>query len=151
LLGERLLREAATPEIYRAIWINPAQRRRLVDALVDDQFSPRVLQLIAGMDAYDDYDVLGEAAYGFAPRTRNDRAESFKWRNKAWLNQLDIRPRAVVTALAGQFALGGTPELESPQVFHTPAIRAAGGIASLRIAGEPRDVLEETKKRMFSV
>lgn len=152
MLAARLLHEAPDDaDAFRRIWIKRADRQALMERLMEGQLNPRILQLLASMEDFDEYDVMGEAAYRFAPRTRADRAESFTWRNEDWLEAMAERPRNVIAALAGQFALGGTAELESPQVFHTPAVQAAGGIASLRLAGEPRQVLEETKRRMFSV
>jgi type I restriction enzyme R subunit len=54
-----------------------------------------------------------------------------------------------VRAIAKQFERGGTEGLENPQIFQTPEVRSAGGLAALQMAGNPRDLLIETKTRMF--
>lgn len=55
-----------------------------------------------------------------------------------------------VKALAAQFAKAGTEGLENPQVFQTPEVVRAGGLAALKLLGRPADVLRETKVRMFA-
>jgi hypothetical protein len=38
------------------------------------------------------------------------------------------------------------PTLEEiPQIFSTPEVKSAGGLAALQLAGNPRDLLVETK------
>lgn len=54
-------------------------------------------------------------------------------------------------ALARQFEMGGTEELENPYVFNTPDVIKAGGLEALKILGEPKDIINETKEKLFSV
>ena len=55
-----------------------------------------------------------------------------------------------VRAIASQFERGGTDGLENPQIFRTPEVWAAGGLAALHTAGDPALLLVETKARMFA-
>lgn len=57
---------------------------------------------------------------------------------------------AAIRAIAGQFVLGGTEGLENPQIFQTSAVRTVGGLAALKLAGVPAELLRETKIRMFA-
>ena len=57
---------------------------------------------------------------------------------------------ATVKALAAQFARAGTDGLENRDVFQTPEVVQAGGLAALKSLGKPHEVLMETKKRMFA-
>jgi hypothetical protein len=57
---------------------------------------------------------------------------------------------ALIEALAGQFARGGTEELENPAVFQTPEVVRAGGLEALKALGRPAEVLQETKGRLFA-
>ncbi len=57
---------------------------------------------------------------------------------------------AAVRAIASQFDRGGTEGLENPQIFQTPEVRSAGGLAALQMTGNARDLLTETKTRMFA-
>jgi hypothetical protein len=52
--------------------------------------------------------------------------------------------------LAHQFQEGGTDSLENPQIFQTHEVKKAGGLAALQVAGEPKELLRETKERMFA-
>ena len=57
---------------------------------------------------------------------------------------------ATLSALARQFARAGTDGLENPQVFQTPEVVRAGGLAALSALGNPADILRETKERLFA-
>ena len=142
--------EAVDAAGFRAIWVEPPQRRRLMDRLVAAGLSPRVLQEVDGLRAYDTFDVLGAAAYAITPRTRDDRAARFRLDHGAWLTPMPPDSRAAVEALAGQFARNGTEELETPDVLRVPAVARAGGLAALKKLGSPADVLRETRTRLLA-
>ena len=85
-----------------------------------------------------------------SPRTRTERALAFTYKHEDWLNAMPKPAAATLRAIAGQFERGGTEGLESKQLFQTPAVRTAGGLAALQQAGNPRELLIETKARMFA-
>ncbi|HEV3260773.1 MAG TPA: hypothetical protein VG013_28220 [Gemmataceae bacterium] len=101
-------------------------------------------------DDYDLYDVLAELGWGMRPRTRQDRALAFNYKHEDWLDALPAGTAATIRAIARQFERGGTESLENPQVFQTPEVKAAGGLAALQAAGQPAELLRETKARMFA-
>lgn len=142
--------EAADAARFREIWIEPPRRRGLIDRLVSAGLSPRVLQEVDGLRAYDSFDVLGSAAYALTRRTRDDRAQRFRHDNAGWLTNMPPDSRAAVEALAGQFARGGTEELETPDVLRVPAVARAGGLAALKKLGAPAEVLRETRARLLA-
>jgi len=149
-LAATLVHEVPTLDGFRARWIVPPQRRELLAALPDAGRSAELVRDLEEMDAYDLYDVLAELGYGQAPRTRTERADSFVYKNDTWLGGMPARASATVKALGRQFARGGTDGLESPMTFHAPEVKRAGGLAALRGAGSPTDLLRETKERMFA-
>jgi type I restriction enzyme R subunit len=102
------------------------------------------------MADYDLYDVLGELGYGLNPRTCPERAEAFGYKHADWLKTLPPRTSETLRRLAAQFAHGGTDALESPHVFEMSDVRAAGGVAALKVIGNPGEVLKETKERIFA-
>jgi len=108
------------------------------------------VQAVDGKQAYDLYDVLAELGYGLAGRTRSDRARAFTYKNAEWLDGLPVDTSKVITAIASQFARGGTDGLESQYIFQTPEVARAGGLPALQSAGQPRELLYETKVRMFT-
>jgi len=88
--------------------------------------------------------------YHVEPLTRAYRVGQFNFRDAGWLNAMPVGGREAVTALANQFAMAGTDALESRDVFATPEIIRAGGLAALRQVGEPSEVLRETKRRILT-
>ena len=88
--------------------------------------------------------------YGLAPKTRVERADAFNYKHASWLRELPKDSSLVVRAIASQFALAGTEGLENPNIFQTPEVSGAGGLAALKSFGKPSAILIETKKRMFA-
>jgi type I restriction enzyme R subunit len=99
---------------------------------------------------YDLYDVLADLGWGMNPRTRHDRAMAFTYKHEDWINALPTTTAATIRAITSQFERGGTEGLENPQIFQTPEVKSAGGLSALRMAGNPRELLIETKRRMFA-
>jgi len=79
-----------------------------------------------------------------------DRADAFTYKHAGWLAGLPARTAATLKELAAQFARAGTESLESPQVFQMPEVVRAGGLPALRSLGEPAQILQETKGRLFA-
>jgi type I restriction enzyme R subunit len=102
------------------------------------------------MSDFDLYDVLAELGYGLAPKRRHERADAFTYKHSRWLDSVSPAAAATIKALAAQFARTGTEGLENPEIFHTPDVIQAGGLAALKTLGNPADVLRETKERMFT-
>ena len=149
-LAARLVEEAPTLDTFRSRWIVPPERRELLGRLPDAGRSAFLVRALEEMTEYDLYDVLAELGYGLAPRTREGRAEAFLYKHADWLSTLPRGTTATLKALAEQFARAGTDGLENPQVFQTPEVVRAGGLAALKVIGKPADVLRETKERMFA-
>ncbi len=149
-LAARLVDEAPTLDAFRSRWIVPPERRELLARLPDAGRSAFLVRALEEMTEYDLYDVLAELGYGLAPRTRDGRAQAFLYKHSDWLSTLPRGTTATLKALAEQFARAGTDGLENPQVFQTPEVVRAGGLAALKVIGKPADVLRETKERMFA-
>ncbi len=149
-LAEKLLNQAHTLDDFRTLWVDPPARHELIDTLVRAGYSPTVVKLVEEKEEYDLYDVLAEMGWGANPRTMRDRAFSFAYKQESWLNGFPQSAAATIRAIAAQFETGGTEGLESPHIFQTPEVKKAGGIKSLKEAGEPKEILRETKVRMFA-
>src|SRR3989454_387028 len=149
-LAAKLVEEAPTLEQFRARWITPQDRREMLGQLPDGGRSAYLIRALEDMTDYDLYDVLGELGYGLNPRTCPDRAEAFGYKHAHWLKTLPPATSETLKRLASQFAHGGTDALESPHVFEMSEVRAAGGLAALRVIGNPAEVLHETKERIFA-
>lgn len=149
-LAARLIEEAHTLEEFRSIWIEPPTRQELIATLVSAGYSPTVVRMVDDKDEYDLYDVLAELGWGLNARTRLERANAFTYKNEGWLNKLPEATGRTLKAIAGQFGIEGTEGLENQHIFDTPEVAAAGGLKALLEAGQPKDLLHETKVRMFA-
>ena len=149
-LAERLLGEVRTLAEFREKWIDPESRRLLIDSLVANHCSPRVVRMLDDREDYDLFDVLAELGWGMSPRTRVDRSLAFVYKHEHWLFVLPGNAAATIRAIVSQFARGGTEGLENPHIFQTPEVKGAGGLPALQAAGSPADLLRETKMRMFA-
>jgi len=149
-LAARLVQQVHTLEDFRGRWIDPPSRQELIDTLVTSGYSPTVVRMVDDRQDYDLYDVLAELGWGMNPRSRHDRTMAFTYKHEDWISALPGRAAATVRAIASQFERGGTDGLENPQIFQTPEVRLAGGLEALQMAGNPRELLIETKTRMFA-
>ena len=123
----------------------------MLGQLPDGGRSAFLVRALEDMTDYDLYDVLGELGYGLSPRTCVERAEAFEYKHERWLESLPPATSNTLRELAKQFAHGGIDALESPHVFEMSGVQAAGGLAALRVIGNPAQVLRETKERIFAV
>ena len=149
-LATRLLQEVSAIDEFRDCWAKPERRAELVNALERSGYVPEVIRTGEEKGEYDLYDVLAELVWGINPRTRQERAEAFDYKNADWLDGLPAEAAAALRAIAGQFAGDGTAALETPRIFDTPAVRNAGGLAALQEAGNPGDLIGETKRRLLA-
>lgn len=142
----------STPDLpaFRQHWVDPKLRRALLDSLHTSGYSTLLLQQLLELEACDLYDVLAETAYGMVARTREERADAFKYKNATWLRGYDPPVATIIRTFAAQFARSGTDVLEDPNIFRVPEVLSAGGIAVLQRAGMPGEILRETKMRMFA-
>ena len=150
-LAAKLVEDAPTLEDFRQTWVEAEKRHEMIESLPDSGRSPHIVRQLSDMEDYDLYDVMGELAYGFAPKTMSERADAFAYKNREWLEEvLPESSSGVIRAIASQFAKGGTDELESPYLFRTPEVTRAGGFRALRQIGDPNAALRITKTRMFA-
>ncbi len=150
-LAQHLIEEAKTLDDFRSLWIDPQKRKTLIGLLPDDGQGLRLLRELLKYQDYDLYDVLAEIGYGIAPKNRVERVSALKYKHSNWFNSLPQKTSSALIALARQFEKGGTEELENPFIFNAPDVIKAGGLEALRGLGEPKDIINETKKRLFAV
>jgi type I restriction enzyme R subunit len=79
-----------------------------------------------------------------------ERVGALRYKHGSWLSNLPENTANAVLALAGQFAKGGTEELENPHIFDAPDVVKAGGIQALGVLGKPKDIIHQTKQRLFA-
>jgi type I restriction enzyme R subunit len=150
LLIKRLLAAVPTLTKFRHAWLDAARRQDLLHALAAENLVPSHLQSHRGMNDYDLYDVLASAAYGVAPRTRAQRSAAFaESAAPPWLIQLPQPAAKVIRAIVRQFEKGGTEALDSKELFSAPEVKAAKGLAALKQAGNPHDLLRQTRETIF--
>jgi len=150
MIASRLTREVRTVDAFRECWIDPNTRKELIDVLPEDGKGLRLLRELLNQQDYDLYDILAEIGYGMAPKNRKERVLALSYKHGAWFKNLPEKTRSTLLALAKQFEKGGTDELENPHVFSAPDVKKAGGLAALKVLGEPKDIVIETKRRLFA-
>jgi type I restriction enzyme R subunit len=148
---QRVLSEAHNLDDFRALWIETQKRRSLIDHLLGDNFSPDAIREIDQMTDFDLYDFFGHHGYRARALKRPERSELFTTSNRAWFDSMDPKAAIVLKGLGHQFAAGGTDALETPALWEVPEIKLAGGLDALRVLGKPTQIMQESKKRLFSV
>lgn len=149
-MAAALAKEAPTLADFRARWVDPPTRREMLDMLVSGGYPPTIVKVIDDMQDYDLYDVIASVGYGLDPKTKEGRAIAFRYKQNDWLGRLPDKTRAAVLAIADQFKLGGTDDLENNYLFQAPEVTAAGGFAALAAGGDPAALIRETKERIFA-
>ena len=151
LLAEQLIKEADTLDKFRARWISPKERRALIDSLIKAGLSPAQVQKIGGMMDYDLFDILAELGYGINPRKRQERVYAFTYKHEDWLRSMPREAQETIKAMIEPFAVGGTEELENPNILQMPTVSRAGGMKALAETGRtPLEVFAEAKERLFA-
>ncbi len=150
MIALRLTEKVKTIDEFREYWIDPMKRKELIANLPDNGQGVRLLRELMNLHNYDLYDVLAELGYGIEPKERSERVFSLQYKHSDWLAALPEKAREALIALAKQYEIGGTEELENPYVFDSPDVIKAGGLPALKILGDPRDIIMETKRRLFA-
>lgn len=148
---KRVLNEADTVGDFRHLWIETQKRKKLIEHLLEANYSPAVIQEVDKMTEYDMFDFFVQVGYRIHGLKRTERGHVYVNANKEWFDGIDKKAAIVLKALGHQFALNGTEALETPALWQVPEIKAAGGINALKILGSPNIVMKEAKGRLFSV
>ncbi len=149
-IAKQLLTEVDRLDDFRERWIDPPQRQELMTAFTDQVADPAVYRAAAELEDCDLYDILASVGWGQVARTRLERADRFDEVETEWLDAHGERPSRVLSAMAGQFGLGGTEALESDLLFETPRLIEAGSVAALASGGRrPVDLITELKRRLL--
>lgn len=149
-LARSLIEEARTLDDFRDLWIDPQKRATLLNTLPEDGQGVRLLRQLTHGTQFDLYDILAEIGYGIIPKNRTERVLALQYKHSEWFDKLDPKTRATLLALAKQFERGGTEELENQYIFKAPDVIKAGGLEALKILGEPKEIINETKRRLFA-
>lgn len=147
----RVLREAATLHDFRDLWVETQKRRQLIDHLLGAHYSPDTVRELVGLTDCDQFDLFAHYGWHEQARTRSERADAYLQAQAPWFASVGVHAAIVLQGVGRQFGLGGTEALESPELWHTPEIRRAGGVAALRPLGRPAEVLRDAKMRLFGI
>ena len=128
---QRVLSEAHNLDEFRELWIESQKRRKLIDHLLGDNFSPELIREIDQMTDYDIYDLFAHHGYRARALKRAER-NSLYLRDNQRGSSMDPKAATVLRGLGHQFELGGTEALETPALWDVPEIRDAGGLAALQ-------------------
>lgn len=147
----RVLREAATLHDFRGLWVEAQKRRKLIDHLLGERYSPDTVRELTGLAECDHFDLFAHYGYREKALKRPEREAAYLSAQAPWFAAVDDKAAIVLKGIGHQFGRGGTDALESEYLWEMPDIRRAGGLAALRPLGKPVDVLREAKMRLFGV
>ncbi len=152
LLAASLVKEADNMHILRDMWINPLDRKHLIEALPGGENGALLLRELLDLKDCDLYDIFADIGFGVSAKTRKERVEAFDYKNKDWLNSLPLDTSKVIRALANQFKDNGIEELESQNVFDVTEVKKAGGIkALLEINDDLKNTILDVKMRLLAI
>ncbi|MEM3473709.1 MAG: DEAD/DEAH box helicase family protein [Nitrososphaeria archaeon] len=149
-LASKIREEIGSFNELQNFWIDPQKRKALLDFLPNGSAGIKLIQELLGLYDYDLYDILAEIAFGIAPKSRKERVLALEYKFADWFNSLPKEARETLFAIVKQFEKGGTEELENRNIFDTPEVRKSGGLESLKILGEPKNIIYEVKRRLFA-
>jgi type I restriction enzyme R subunit len=149
-LADKLLKDIASYDDFLKKWVNPYERKQMLDDLIRGGYSAETIRQVDELTEYDLYDILINIAYGKKSLKRNDRIFNFQYNQKNWLDTLPQETKDVILAIVNQFAFQGTDSIESEQLFKVHDVVKAGGINSLNKGGDAKQLLDETKLRLFA-
>ncbi len=147
---QRVLREAHNLDDFRQLWIEAQKRKKLIDHLLGDNYSPDMLREVEQMTDYDIYDLFAHHGYRARALKRPERKGVYLADNRAWFEAMDPKAAAVLRGLGHQFEVGGTEALETPALWEVPEIKVAGGHEALQTLGTPSAVMKDAKGRLFA-
>ncbi|HEX9048080.1 MAG TPA: DEAD/DEAH box helicase family protein, partial [Verrucomicrobiae bacterium] len=119
-----LLATVPTLAGFREKWLDPDERRALLDQLRAQNLLPENLRTDGPGEEYDLFDVIAAVAYGVKPRTRGERAARLDGQAPDWFKQLPPPAANVIRAIARQFERAGTEALETDQLWSAGEVRA---------------------------
>ncbi len=151
IIASKLSEEVKTFEEFRNYWIDPLRRKALLEFLPNDGAGVRMLRDLMNLKNCDLYDILAEIGFGVAPKSRKERVFALQYKYSDWFNNLPLNTRETLLTLARQFEKGGTEELENHYIFEIPEVNKAGGLEALKLLGDPKDVILEVKRMLFTV
>lgn len=147
----RVLREAATIQDFRSLWVETQKRRALINHLLGEQYSPDTVRELMEMVECDHFDLFAHFGYRERALKRRERESAYLLHEAPWFASVDSRAATVLRGIGHQFGAGGTEALESELLWDVPEIKQAGGLMALRVFGKPADVMREAKSRLFKV
>ena len=148
--GEQVRTMFADPEALKVGWLDPRERKLIVQKLEERGVSLEQLENVMSGEEHDPLDLLCHLAFGAALLTRKERATAAREKSAAFLAQYSSAARAILEDLLEHYTHTGVESLESMTVFKVlpssrhlklgEVVRYFGGEAKL---GEAMKVLEQ--------
>lgn len=144
--------KARAPDVaaFRTTWIDPVARQTLIRTLPRQGRSLYLVRDLDELDDYDLFDVLAQLTYQTDRQTRAARAAAFSQNQATWLAALGAQPARLIQAMVNQFAADGTEALESQELWNTPEVARAGGLALFMKLDNAADTFRQMKARIFA-
>jgi len=152
MVAEKVISLAHSLDELREQWITARTREALLAELPNHKQAALLLRALRELEPCDLYDVLGDLAFGVAPKSRVARVDAFGYKAKGWLASMHPDAAATIRTIATFFGNeGGIEEVDSPMVFKMPQVKKTGGLKALEsLSIEAADVLRLIKERLLA-
>ncbi len=152
VLAERVITLAHSLDDLREQWVTASTREALLAELPNHKQAALLLRALRELEPCDLYDVLGDLAFGVAPKSRVARVDAFGYKAKGWLSSMHPDAASTVRTIAAFFGNdGGIEEVDSPMVFRMPQVKRTGGLKALEsLQADPAAVLRAIKERLLA-
>lgn len=151
---EGVIRQAASLNELREIWIEPEKRRAFLDVLKRESIFPQLLAAILKYPDADTFDLLAHIAFNAPIFSRDERAQALLNRCQQFLSAFGTEAHEVIIALLDKYRVGGVEEIR-PEVFRVPPFDRMGYIQGIlqRFGGDPnrlRGAMQGLQKEIYA-
>jgi len=76
--------------------------------------------------------------------------EQHEYKHARWVENLSAKPTSAFHTPATQIEKSIIDAFENPHICSATDVKKAGGLAALKVLGEPKYIIIETKRRLFT-
>ncbi|MBX7236737.1 MAG: DEAD/DEAH box helicase family protein [Caldilineales bacterium] len=136
------------PEALHGHWVSVEQRQRVVKALAERGIDLDYLRQVTQQPEADPFDLLCYLAYGAPLRTRRERAERLRGRQRDFFDAYGPEARAILDELLDKYIEHGEPLLAMPDLLKVPPISRHGNVIEIMRLFDGPDKLVQAVDQM---
>lgn len=154
-VGERVRELTRSAAGLRARWLAPELRDEVLHELAVRGIDVAELGERAGAPDADPFDLLCHVAFNAPLRTRRERAQSARNRERGFWERYPPAAREVLTAILDKYAEYGDISLDLPDALKAPPLSGLGNVLEIaaRFGGVPalREAVTELRRHLYAL